>query len=95
MTHVKNHIGFVVGETPTEYLMFPANNKEALKDAPMVAFALTTDGVEDALLAVSAERITDSGNSREVVAQELKKLCNFPVVQETIKSVLFGERVRY
>ena len=95
MTHVKNHIGFVVGETPTEYIMFPANNKEALKDAPMVAFALTTDEVEDALLAVSAERITDSGNSREVVAQELKKLCNFPVVQETIKSVLFGERVRY
>lgn len=95
MTHVKQHIGFVIGETSTEYIMFPANNREALRDAPMVAFALTTDEVENALLEVSAVRITDSGNSREVVAQELKKLCNFPVVQETIKSVLFGERVRH
>lgn len=94
MTHVKHHIGFVIGETATEYIMFPANNREALKDAPMVAFAHTTGEVEDALLEVSAGRIMDSGKSREVIAQELKKLCNFPVVQETIKSVLFGGRVR-
>ena len=95
MTHVKQHIGFVIGETPTEYIMFPANNKEALKDAPMVAFAHTTEEVETALLEVSAGRITDSGRSREVIAQELKKLCNFPTIQETIKSVLFGGRIRH